>query len=89
MSTPHFYQGSQNLLDAVEGIEPIKEEHETHIDLEPVRIFNRNSLKSRIFSFTISLNKIKFLSHLSDPVCSNFRLQKDPAERGREKIQSS
>lgn len=51
MSTPHFYQGSQNLLDAVEGIEPIKEEHETHIDLEPVRIFNQNSLKRLIFLF--------------------------------------
>ncbi len=38
LSIPHFYQGSEYLVKAVEGLNPNKEEHETHFDLEPVRI---------------------------------------------------
>lgn len=35
ISTPHFYQGDHDALLAVEGLNPIKEEHETFIDVEP------------------------------------------------------
>ncbi|XP_066966348.1 lysosome membrane protein 2-like [Macrobrachium rosenbergii] len=35
MSTPHFYQGSSQDLTYVEGLNPIQEEHETYLDIEP------------------------------------------------------
>jgi len=35
MSTPHFYQGNIEDARLLEGLEPIKEEHETYLDLEP------------------------------------------------------
>ena len=41
MSTPHFYMGDETYRVGVNfsdqtGMNPIKEEHETHFDLEPV-----------------------------------------------------
>jgi len=35
MSTPHFYQGDQDELDKLIGLNPIKERHETILDVEP------------------------------------------------------
>ena len=41
MSTPHFYMGDESYRNGVDlfnrtGMNPIKEVHETHFDLEPV-----------------------------------------------------
>lgn len=35
VSQPHFYQGDQKYIDAIEGLHP-SEQHETFIDIEPV-----------------------------------------------------
>ncbi|EFX73749.1 hypothetical protein DAPPUDRAFT_307582 [Daphnia pulex] len=36
LSTPHFYMGDPKYSDAFIGVHPVKEWHETHIDLEPL-----------------------------------------------------
>lgn len=38
MSAPHFYQGDPKYRDAVVGLNPVKEKHETYLDVEPVSI---------------------------------------------------
>lgn len=44
LSTPHFYMGAEEYIKAIDGINPVKEEHETHIDLEPVsRLANKHN----------------------------------------------
>lgn len=35
ISLPHFYNGDQSLLDAVEGLNPNKEKHETFLKIQP------------------------------------------------------
>lgn len=34
-STPHFYMGTEDVVSAVEGLNPSKEEHQTFLDIEP------------------------------------------------------
>ena len=34
-STPHFYMGTNETINAVKGLNPNKEEHETYLDVEP------------------------------------------------------
>lgn len=36
MSFPHFYQADPVYINAVDGLNPNKEEHETYLDLQPV-----------------------------------------------------
>ena len=36
MSAPHFYQGDPSLLDAINGLNPIKAKHATFVSVEPV-----------------------------------------------------
>lgn len=36
MSSPHFYQAEQKFVDAVFGMKPNKEQHQTTIDVNPV-----------------------------------------------------
>jgi len=36
VSAPHFYMGAQKFVDAVEGLHPNKQQHETFLDIEPV-----------------------------------------------------
>lgn len=38
VSFPHFYQADPKYINAVEGLNPNKEEHETYLDLQPVWI---------------------------------------------------
>ena len=35
MTPPHFYQSHPSLLEAVEGLNPSKEAHDTFLDIEP------------------------------------------------------
>ena len=42
-SFPHFYEADQRYIDSVQGLHPVKEEHETYIDLEPVRRYTLSS----------------------------------------------
>lgn len=37
VSFPHFYQADPKYINAVDGLNPNKEEHETYLDLQPVR----------------------------------------------------
>ena len=37
MSQPHFFQGAQHYVDAVDGMHP-SDEHQTYIDVEPVSV---------------------------------------------------
>lgn len=36
MSSPHFYQAEEKFVDAVFGMRPNKEQHQTTIDVNPV-----------------------------------------------------
>ena len=36
LSWPHFFQADPKLLDAVEGLNPNKDEHQLFIDVQPV-----------------------------------------------------
>jgi hypothetical protein len=36
LSFPHFYQADPALLDAVEGLKPEKEKHQTYFLIQPV-----------------------------------------------------
>lgn len=37
MSSPHFYQADEKFADDIIGLRPTKKEHETAIDINPVR----------------------------------------------------
>ena len=39
-SLPHFYQVDEAVLNAIEGLNPVKEQHQTAIDVEPVSMFH-------------------------------------------------
>ena len=36
LSSPHFWYGAQSMVDAIDGINPIKELHETYLDIDPL-----------------------------------------------------
>ena len=36
ISAPHFYMGSQSLVDQFVGLKPDQQKHETFLDIEPV-----------------------------------------------------
>lgn len=38
VSFPHFYQADPKYINAIEGMNPNKEEHETYLDLNPVSL---------------------------------------------------
>lgn len=45
LSTPHFYLGDEKYSNAFTGLKPVKQWHETNIDLEPVSWFDCLSFK--------------------------------------------
>lgn len=38
VSFPHFYQADPKYINAIDGLSPNKDEHETYLDLQPVRL---------------------------------------------------
>ena len=40
MSLPHFYQADPKYINAIEGLNPNKEEHESYLDIEPVTLYH-------------------------------------------------
>ena len=40
ISHPHFYQADPRLLEAVDGLEPNRDFHQTYFNMEPVRFWN-------------------------------------------------
>ena len=36
MSWPHFWNADSILLDQIEGLQPMKEQHDTYIDIDPI-----------------------------------------------------
>lgn len=43
LSFPHFYKADPNLLDAVEGLNPRREIHETYFKIQPVSVISNNN----------------------------------------------
>ncbi len=41
MSQPHFYEGAQQYIDAIDGISP-SSDHKTNINIEPVSDLKEN-----------------------------------------------
>ncbi|CAG7733704.1 unnamed protein product, partial [Allacma fusca] len=37
LSSPHFYNADSAIIDAIDGIHPVKEKHKTYLDIEPVK----------------------------------------------------
>ena len=35
LSYPHFYEADQSFLDAVDGLKPVKEDHQFYVDVLP------------------------------------------------------
>lgn len=40
MSSPHFYQADEKFVQDVLGMTPVKEQHQTTIDIDPVGTSN-------------------------------------------------
>lgn len=38
VSFPHFYQADEKYIEAIDGMNPNKEEHEMYLDLNPVSL---------------------------------------------------
>lgn len=36
VSFPHFHLGDEEYIDAIDGISPVREHHQTYVDLNPV-----------------------------------------------------
>uniref|UniRef100_A0A8C7D3U4 Lysosome membrane protein 2 n=1 Tax=Oncorhynchus kisutch TaxID=8019 RepID=A0A8C7D3U4_ONCKI len=72
MSFPHFYLGDEKYSNAIEGLDPVREHHQTYLDLNPttgvpIRASKRaqiNILINRISGFP----KTKFLNETIFPV---------------------
>ncbi|XP_008334160.1 lysosome membrane protein 2a isoform X2 [Cynoglossus semilaevis] len=72
VSFPHFYQADPAYINAVEGMNPNKEEHETYLDLQPttgvpIRACKRaqlNIILKRVQGFP----KTRFINHTIFPI---------------------
>uniref|UniRef100_A0AAY4C362 Uncharacterized protein n=1 Tax=Denticeps clupeoides TaxID=299321 RepID=A0AAY4C362_9TELE len=72
VSFPHFYQADEKYINAIEGMSPNKEEHETYLDLNPttglpIRACKRaqlNIILKRVAGFP----KTKFLNETIFPI---------------------
>jgi len=61
MSFPHFYAGDESLMKQVDGLNPREEDHESYLDLHPVR---------RLWSLIIIVIKIILLLYIQTDVQS-------------------
>lgn len=52
MSSPHFYQAEEKFAEAIFGMKPNKEQHQTTIDVHPVGNYTAPRLRSRFLSPT-------------------------------------
>jgi hypothetical protein len=62
LSKPHFLDSQQSLLEALDGIQPYKEIHDTYLAVEPItgmtfRAFKRLQLSTRVTSLFCQTNK--------------------------------
>ncbi|KAK1174400.1 lysosome membrane protein 2-like [Acipenser oxyrinchus oxyrinchus] len=72
VSFPHFYQADQKYVDAIEGLSPNKDDHETYLDINPLTGFPMrackraqiNILVDRVVGFPIT----KYLNQTVFPV---------------------
>lgn len=72
VSFPHFYLADQKYVDAIEGLSPNKEEHETYLDLSPIvgvpiracKRMQLNIILNRIQGFP----KTKFINETIFPI---------------------
>ncbi|XP_057312469.1 lysosome membrane protein 2-like [Hydractinia symbiolongicarpus] len=63
LSLPHFYLGDQHLIDAIDGIHPEKDLHETIIAVEPVTGLSMNSHQRLQLNFFVQ--PVPFLDMVS------------------------
>lgn len=59
LSSPHSYLGDQQYIDAIEGINPIKEEHETFLILEPITSIPIDAAKRIQFNIDVRSYRMK------------------------------
>ena len=62
LSKPHFLDSQQSLLEALDGIQPYKEIHDTYLAVEPItgmtfRAFKRLQLNTRVTSLFCQKDK--------------------------------
>lgn len=66
-STPHFYNGDQEYVDAVVGLSPKKEFHETFVDIEPMTGLPLNGANRLQFNIPLGgFKKLPGLENLPD-----------------------
>ncbi|MGH0164676.1 UNVERIFIED_CONTAM: hypothetical protein FKN15_047307 [Acipenser sinensis] len=67
VSFPHFYQADQKYVDAIEGLSPNKDDHETYLDINPSFVIDDASAK-RLAQAPVQSNQlINTASALSAP----------------------
>ncbi|XP_076853930.1 lysosome membrane protein 2a [Brachyhypopomus gauderio] len=72
VSFPHFYQAERKYIDAIDGMNPNKEEHETYLDLNPttgvpIRACKRAQLNI-ILKRVLGFPQTKFLNETIFPI---------------------
>ncbi|GCB71273.1 hypothetical protein scyTo_0001509 [Scyliorhinus torazame] len=69
ISLPHFLYATDKIVNAVDGLSPNKEEHETFLDVEPVTGFTlRVAKRIQINLMFKPSKKIKILKNIKEPI---------------------
>ncbi|XP_038667426.1 platelet glycoprotein 4 isoform X1 [Scyliorhinus canicula] len=69
ISLPHFLYATDEIVNAVDGLSPNKEEHETFLDVEPVTGFTlRVAKRIQINLMFKPSKKIKILKNIKEPI---------------------
>lgn len=79
VSFPHFYQADPKYINAIDGLSPNKEEHETYLDLEPVW-FNDSNPNVKTTRKQRSVSRRSPPPSLSDHGSSHSGLQASSAQ---------
>ena len=68
MTAPHFWNADPDLLNQMEGLEPVSEKHDTFLDIEPitgVALSAHKRIQVSSLSCSSSVSKISELSKIS------------------------
>ncbi|XP_041059053.1 platelet glycoprotein 4 [Carcharodon carcharias] len=69
ISLPHFLYASDEIVNAIDGMHPNKEEHETFLDVEPVTGFTLKVAKRIQINLMLKpAKKIKILKNIKKPI---------------------
>ncbi|XP_058066953.1 lysosome membrane protein 2-like isoform X1 [Anopheles bellator] len=67
-SFPHFYTGDQELIHAIEGLEPVQEKHETYADIHPRLAFPIGGASRFQINIRVQKGLDKFAEELYLPI---------------------